>query len=86
MKSLAMSVNGFPEQTPGLQGCSLECLERRYIGLVEGQAPVGQIVLLAKVLHNRRNAPQMAPWQPGEQMVLELELQPTVEPIHPWVA
>ncbi|CAH9074352.1 unnamed protein product [Cuscuta europaea] len=86
------SINCFPDQIlgrerpgqiPGLQGRSSERPKRQAVGLPEGDARVGQPVFLAKLLHKRRNLPEVASGQPRKQMVLDLELQPPVEPIHP---
>ena len=43
-------------------------------------------MLLAKVTNKWRNLPKVAPREARKQMVLDLELQATVEPIHPWRA
>jgi hypothetical protein len=68
---------------PGLQCGSPECLPCKHICVQEGGCGIGQPMLLAKVTHGRRNLPKVAPRQAGEQMVLNLELQAAMEPIHP---
>lgn len=86
-----MGINGLPHQILGdrggqvscLQCCSPERPDRQDIGIPEGHNGVRQIVLLAQIPHERCNPPEMTPRQAGEQVVLDLELQPPVEPVHP---
>lgn len=85
-----MSVESFPEQIlrnggrkiTSLQRRSPQCLQSPLIRLEEGQAPIGQLMLLTQLLNQRRYAPQMTPRQPREQMMLQLKLKPSEEPIH----
>lgn len=85
-----MSVNSFPQQVlrscarreiPRLHSRGPKRLQSPLIRLDEGHAPVRQVVLLTQILHNRRDLPQVATRQPREQMMLELKLKPTEEPI-----
>jgi hypothetical protein len=90
-----MSVHSFPNQIlwrsttsgfPGLQCSSPQCLPCQHISLPERGGGIRQPMLLAKVTNKWRNLPKVAPREARKQMVLDLELQATVEPIHPWRA
>lgn len=79
--SSSMGVDSFPQQilrdhrkVPGLNRRRPQRPQRPLVRLEEGQAPVGQVMLLAQLLNDGGNLPQMAPRQPREEMVLELEL------------
>ncbi|CAH9096703.1 unnamed protein product [Cuscuta europaea] len=79
-----MSVDSFPEQIlPSLQCSRSERFEGGDVGLEEGKTPIWQIVLLAEGLNDRGDLPQLAPRQPGKEMVLCLKLESSEEPIHP---
>lgn len=86
-----MSINSFPNQVlgdgigeiPSLECGISESPDGGNISIPEGQTPIRQIVLLAKVLHKWGDLPQLAPWQSWEQVMLKLKLQPSMEPIHP---
>ncbi|KAG6527214.1 hypothetical protein ZIOFF_009309 [Zingiber officinale] len=45
--------------------------------------PVGQAVLEAELANERRYPPELPARKPREQVVLHLELQTAVEPVHP---
>ncbi|KAI3411220.1 Cytochrome b5 heme-binding domain-containing protein [Psidium guajava] len=87
----AVGVDSFPDQVLGHGFGQVAGLQRGGpqrpnggdVGLPEGQAPVGQVVLLAQVAGQRGDPPELAAGQPREQVVLQLELEPTVEPVHP---
>lgn len=87
----SMSVNSLPNQilwnrigtVSGLQSSIPQGLNRQHIGLPERHTIIRKIMFLAKILNQRRNLPQMAPWQPWKQMVLHLKLQAAVKPVHP---
>lgn len=56
------------------------------IGLPEGEAIVGQAGIEAELPDERRHPPEMPTREPSEQVVLHLELQASVEPVHPRIA
>ena len=86
-----MGINSLPNQIlgnrprsiPGLQRCLSQCLNRQHIGLPKGHTIVRKVMLLAKILNQGRDLPQMAAREPGKQMVLHLKLQATMKPVHP---
>ncbi|GFP94616.1 delta(8)-fatty-acid desaturase [Phtheirospermum japonicum] len=57
--------------------------QRPLIRLDERHAIIRQVMLLAQFLHHGRYTPEVTPRHPREQVMLELELEPTEEPIHP---
>lgn len=86
-----MGVDSFPEQVlgdrigevSGLQGGCSKSLDGAGISSPKRQASVREIVLLAKLHNNGRDLPQLASGHSRKQMVLQLKLQSTKEPVHP---
>lgn len=86
-----MSVDSLPHQIPRhrLRGIPRlhrrlpQCPQRHRIRPPERGDVIRQPVLLTELLHHRRYAPELAPGEAGEQMVLDLKLQSAVEPVHP---
>lgn len=86
-----MSVDGFPDeilrhgaaQVSGLERSSPENLQSPPIRLDEGGAEILKPVLLAQLSDQRRDFSQMASRQSREQVVFDLELESSMEPVHP---
>lgn len=86
-----MSINSLPNQilgeglggVAGLQGGGPQSLNGEHIGLPERDRVVRKVMLVAEILNQWRNLPEIAAWEARKEVVLHLKLQATVEPIHP---